>query len=59
MPKRKGPRLTMKKKHKKPTSPTPWVKHIRKSMNTYNLTYKQATRDGRVRNLYYLGRERP
>ena len=59
MPKKRGARLTMKKKHKKTPSPTPWVKHIRQSMKTYNLTYKQATHDGRVRNLYYLGRERP
>ena len=56
MPKKKGTRLTLKKKTQK-SSPTPWVKHVRKSMKTYNLTYTQAIRDGRVRNLYYLGRE--
>ena len=47
---------TLKKKTQK-SSPTPWVKHVRKSMKTYNLTYNQAVRDGRVLNLYYLGRE--
>lgn len=56
---KKGGRLTTKKTHKKSVSPSPWVKHVRKCMKKYNLTYNQAIRDARVRNLYYLGRTTP
>lgn len=56
---KKGGRLTTKKRHKKSVSPSPWIKHVRKCMKKYNLTYNQAIRDARVRNLYYLGRTTP
>ena len=50
----KAKRLTVTRNK---TTPSSWVIHIRMCMEKYNLTYKQATQNGKCRNLYYLGHE--
>jgi len=56
MPRKSAKRLTAKR-NKTVKAESPWVKHVHMCMEKYGLTYRQATTNGKCRNLYYLGHE--
>ena len=55
MPKKTAKRLTTKRN--KTMKSNPWATHVHMCMEKYGLTYKQASQNGKCRNLYYLGQE--
>ena len=60
MPKKTAKRLTAKRlttKRNKTMKSNPWATHVHMCMEKYGLTYKQASQNGKCRNLYYLGHE--